>query len=53
MEVSEVGGTLITLSIPAIKPMVDKCITRKDGSSKSGEAKAYSKNMKSLGSQSS
>ncbi|KAM4067088.1 hypothetical protein HRG_001087 [Hirsutella rhossiliensis] len=52
VEVSEVSATLIALSIPGVKPMVDKFILRKDNCSEFGGSR-ISSNRGSIGSQSS
>ncbi|EQL02552.1 hypothetical protein G6O67_006294 [Ophiocordyceps sinensis] len=52
VEVSEIGATLIALSIPGVKPLVDKYILRKDIGSQSGGSRTCS-NRDSIGSQSS
>ena len=39
VEVSEIGATLIALSVPGFKPLVDKYILRKDVSAHSGGSK--------------
>ncbi|KAM4062002.1 integral membrane protein pth11 [Hirsutella rhossiliensis] len=55
VEVSEIGATLIALSIPGVKPMVDKFILRKDICSKFGGSRTVRtcSNRGSIGSQSS
>ncbi|KAM4060425.1 protein related to integral membrane protein pth11 [Hirsutella rhossiliensis] len=52
VEVSEVSATLIALSIPGVKPIVDKFILRKDTYSEFGGSR-ISSNRGSIGSQSS
>ena len=37
IENAEIGGTLITLSIPGLKPLLGTCFTKIDRSFKSGE----------------
>lgn len=39
VEVSEIGATLIALSVPGVKPLVDKYILRKDAGTQSGGSK--------------
>lgn len=49
VEVSEIGATLISLSVPGIKPLVDRYVLQKDGTSQFGGSK-YNKNADSQGS---
>ncbi|KAF7562653.1 hypothetical protein G7046_g1469 [Stylonectria norvegica] len=43
VEVSEIGATLIALSVPGVKPLVDRFVLRKDLSAGSGGGSKYGK----------